>query len=105
MKKARNWQGLLDYSSQWIQAEPGNPAARFNLGVAYGELGRYGEAIEAYWEALRLEPDDAWAWYNFAQAYAKSGNSSAALEAVKRLRRYDTQKADELFNLNHEAVR
>jgi hypothetical protein len=35
----------------------------------------------------------------FKFAYAKSGNPSAALEAVKQLRRYDPQKAEELFNL------
>ena len=61
-------------------------------------MGGYQEAIEAYREALRLKPDIVDAWCALARTYSFSGNKSAALEAVKRLRRYDPQQADELFN-------
>jgi len=62
-------------------------------------LGRHQEAIGACREALRLKPDHANPWGILAIVYAKSGNRRAALEAVKELRRYDPQKAEELFNL------
>jgi Flp pilus assembly protein TadD len=55
--------------------------------------------VEAYREALRLKPDDAEAWHGLGYSYFILGNRSAALEAVKELRRYNPQKADELFNL------
>jgi tetratricopeptide (TPR) repeat protein len=63
------------------------------------EMGRHQEAVEAYREAVRFKPDFAMAWVGLGFAYFISGNRSAALEAVKELRRYNPQKADELFNL------
>ena len=59
LEKAQDWPGLLAHCRRWTQAEPGNAFAWFNLGVAYGKLGRHREAIEAYREALRLKPDYA----------------------------------------------
>jgi tetratricopeptide (TPR) repeat protein len=97
--RAQDWQGLLAHGGLWTQAEPDNAIAWYNLGLAYGKLGRHREAIGAYREALRLKPDLAEAWFNLASAYANLGNRSAALEALKQLRRYDAQKADKLFNL------
>ncbi|MGO8761842.1 MAG: trypsin-like peptidase domain-containing protein [Desulfobaccales bacterium] len=130
--EAEDWQGLLAHCRRWTQAEPGDAEAWYSLGVAYWEISRYGDAIEAskkairlkpnypqawnnlgnsyvslgfyrwaivaYGEALRLKPDFPQAWYGLGGSYARSGNRSAALGAVKELRRYDPQKADELFH-------
>ena len=95
---ARDKQGLLDCTSRWVRAEPGNPVAWYWLGGAYGDLGSHAEAIEAYREALRLKPDYVLAWNNLAITYDQSGNRGAALEAVQQLRRSDPQKAESLYN-------
>jgi tetratricopeptide (TPR) repeat protein len=58
----------------------------------------YGDAIEAYRQALRIDPKHAKAWYNLGLAYNLSDNRTAALEAVKELRRLDPEEADKLFN-------
>ena len=50
------------YCRRWTQAEPGNDSAWFSLGIAYRNLDRHREAIQAYLEALRLKPDHADAW-------------------------------------------
>jgi tetratricopeptide (TPR) repeat protein len=99
LEKAQDWHGMLAWCRRWTQAEPGNDSAWFSLGVVYGQLSRYREAIEAYRESLRLKPDYTNVWEGLALSYAISGNRSAALEAVKELRRYDPQKAEELFTL------
>jgi tetratricopeptide (TPR) repeat protein len=96
--EAKDWQGLLAHCRRETQAEPGDYSAWFYIGIAYGQMGRHREAIEANQEALHLKPDYAMAWGNLAAAYANSGNRSAALEALREFRRYDPQKADELFN-------
>jgi len=98
-KKAQDWQGLLAHCRRWTKAEPGSAFAWFSGGVAYGNLGRHREAIEAYREALRLKPDDASAWFNLAIAYSNIGNRSAAIEALKELKRYDPKEAERLYNV------
>lgn len=60
---------------------------------------RNNDAIEAYRQALRIDPELAGSWFGLGLAYALSGNKSAAMEAVKKLRRLDPARADELFNL------
>jgi len=97
LQKAQDWPGLLAHCRRWTQAEPGNVLACFFLGNVYGKLGRYGEAIEAYREAVRLKPDLAEAWNNLAIAYARSGNSAASLYAVQQLRRLNPKMADDLL--------
>jgi len=97
LKKAQDSQGLVAHCRRWTQAEPGNDYAWFSLGFAYGNLGRHGEGIEAYREALRLKPKDVHAWWALAIAYEESGNRSAALEAVRELRRLNPQMGKRLF--------
>ncbi|MGA8571377.1 MAG: trypsin-like peptidase domain-containing protein [Desulfobaccales bacterium] len=131
LENAQDWSGLLTWSHRWTSDEPGNPYAPFYLGIAYDGLGRYGDAIVAfkeavrlkpsaeawnslgnsyvrlafyrssigcYQEAIKLEPDSAPAWWGLGNSYARTGNRTAALEAAKELRKYNSQKADELLN-------
>jgi Flp pilus assembly protein TadD len=72
--------------------------AWYNLGVAYGKLTRYHDAIDAFRHAVRLKPTDTRAWYNLGVAYGKSGNRTSALDAVLELRGRDPVLADRLFN-------
>jgi S1-C subfamily serine protease len=97
VREAQDWPSLLADSLRWTQAEPGNPAAWYNLGNTYGIRWRYyNEAILAYQEALRLKPDYADVLYNLARFYNASGQRDAALEAARRLRLLDPQRADKL---------
>jgi len=65
---------------------PENVVAWTNLGVARVALGRTGEAIEAYAEALRRNPNHVTAAVNLAQLYHLAG---------------DTQRARSLFDRRH----
>ena len=68
------------------------------LGNSYVRLASYRSAIGCYQEAIRLRPDFAQAWWGLGGSYARTGNLSEAMEAVRKLRKYDPQRADELFN-------
>ena len=61
--EAEDWNGMLAHCKGWTEAAPENSIAWYGLGVAYGELGRYDDAIAAYREALRINPEYAYAWY------------------------------------------
>jgi Flp pilus assembly protein TadD len=92
LEKAQDWQGLLEWCQKWTRAEPRNEAAWFNLGVAYGNLGRYRESIEAWRQTARLKPDNAATWYNLGFAYGKIGlyrESVLASREAARLRPND----------------
>jgi Flp pilus assembly protein TadD len=86
--RARDWQGLLDHSRRWTQAEPGNYLAWSALGRAYGGLGRYGEAIEPFQNALRLKPNYAKSWLNLGASYGSLGRHQEASEAFREALRH-----------------
>jgi Flp pilus assembly protein TadD len=99
LKAAKDWSGLLEHSKRWTEAQPGEPAAWYSLGVAYFELGRYQEAVEAYKEALRLKPDDAAAWNNLGNAYSDLGRYQEAIQAYKEALRLEPDNAVPWKNL------
>ena len=51
--------GELEDAKEEVRNNPDDADAHFYLGLAYGELGKHKEAIEAYKQALRLDPDNA----------------------------------------------
>jgi tetratricopeptide (TPR) repeat protein len=83
LEAAQNWSGLLEHSKRWTKAQPGQPLAWYSLGIAYGELGRHQEAVDAFKEALRLKPDYAEAWNNLGTAYSHQGRHQEAIQACK----------------------
>ena len=71
-----------------VALDPRLAKAHFQLGVLYGDEGRYPDAISALEEAVRLEPSMAQAHYRLAQAFRRTGQEELAaksLEAFERL--------------------
>ena len=56
LEQMKDWQGMLDWCRKWTKSEPKNADAWYNLGIAYVNLNRYNDAIEAYRQALRINP-------------------------------------------------
>src|SRR5207248_145896 len=46
--------GILEFAARLY---PDDPAAQYNLGIAYGALGRTADEIRAYRRAIEIEPD------------------------------------------------
>jgi Flp pilus assembly protein TadD len=97
--RSKDWQGLLAHCRRWTRAEPDNSLAWFSLGVAYFELGRHRESIEAFRETLRLKPDDAKAWYNLGLAYEKLGRYREEIKAYREALRLQPDYAKAWNNL------
>ena len=79
---------VLVHLKKAVALDPRLAKAHFQLGVLYGDEGRYPEAISALEEAARLEPSMAQAHYRLAQAYRRTGReelAAKALEAFERL--------------------
>ncbi|MFO0754615.1 MAG: tetratricopeptide repeat protein, partial [Thermodesulfovibrionales bacterium] len=58
--------------------------AHYSLGVAYGKLRKYSEAIEAFKRAISIDPDYAEAHNNLGVTYLKSGMYKGAVEAFEQ---------------------
>ena len=75
------------------------PHAWYNLGVAYINLNRYNDAIEAYRQALRINPEDADAWNNLGIAYRHLNRYNDAIEAYRQALRINPEYAAAWYNL------
>ena len=51
LETTKDWQGLLEWCRKWTKSEPENADAWNELGIAYNDLNRYNDAIEAYRQA------------------------------------------------------
>jgi len=69
-----------------------------NLGITYGQLGRYPEAIEAFKRAVSLLPDSANAHFGLGLSYLSVGDKGSALEEYKVLKTLNKAMANELFD-------
>jgi cytochrome c-type biogenesis protein CcmH/NrfG len=113
LEKAGDWPGLLAHCRLWTQAESYNGLAWYNLGDAYGNLGRHREAIAAYRKALRLKPDETCIWNNLGAQYGKMGRHHDAIAAYKEALRLKPDDVLVWYNLagnygnlgsHHEAI-
>jgi len=68
----------LEDAKEEVRKNPDHVEAHNNLGVAYGELGRYQEAIESYKQAIRIDPDHAEAHNNLGNAYLQLNDRDSA---------------------------
>ena len=77
---ARNadYRSELALYTDTVAKRPDNPYARYNLGKALAEAGRYAEAVVHDREAVRLRPQLVGAQYNLANALAELGRLAEA---------------------------
>ena len=99
LEEAEDWNGLLAHCKRWTEAESENALAQFSLGVAYGNINHYDDAIAAYREALRINPEDADVWYNLGNAYGNLDRHDDAIAAFREALRINSEYADAWHNL------
>lgn len=85
---------------------PNNPVAHYNLGAVRYKMGRFGEAVQAFREALARHggetegtPNLAHIYYNLGNAQFKTGDLRRAIEAYRHSLRLNPQDADAQHNL------
>jgi tetratricopeptide (TPR) repeat protein len=71
----------------------------YNRGVAYYESGRYGGAIEAYKQAIRIKPDFSEAHNNLGASYLELGRYDEAIEPLERAIRLKPDNASACYAL------
>ena len=73
-----------------IELEPTHYRAWYNLGIAYFNLNKTEEALNAYSEALKLKPDYTYCYYNIGLVYEVQKNDlEKALEYYEKALSYN----------------
>lgn len=98
---ARNrvWAREVGLWEDAVAKSPAKARPRYNLGTAYGELGRTDEAIVQLELAVRLRPDHSRAWDNLGLEYAKKGRFQEAAAAHGRAITAEPERASPRYNL------
>jgi hypothetical protein len=78
------WRDSVAYFQRMVSIQPRLYLAHYNLGVPYGKLGRYAEAIDSYKQAIRLKPDYAEAHNNLGAIYGKLNRYDEAIDSYKQ---------------------
>ena len=84
LEKFKDWQDLLDWCLKWTKSEPLNAEALYNLGIAHGNLKHYGDAIEAFRQAVHINPNYSGAWNNLGDTYRKLNRYKDAIESFRK---------------------
>ncbi len=93
------WKNSFTLFTHALEVTQNNYIAYCSLGVAYGELGRYQEAIESYNQTIRIDPAYAEAHYNLGVAYVTVGRYQEAIESSKQAIRIKPAYAEAYNNL------
>lgn len=91
LEENKDWAGLLVWSRQWIKSEPKSASALFELGMAYRNLHRSKDAIDAYRKALRINPEHSAAWNNLGYAYDDEMRYTDAIDAYRQALRINPE--------------
>jgi len=92
----RNSLGLFEYM---LSKAPNAPSTHYNLGVAYGKLGRYQEAIDEYKQTIKIKPDYAEAHYDLGTVYYGLGRYQDAIESYKQAIKIKPDLVEVHYNL------
>ncbi|HZY10145.1 MAG TPA: tetratricopeptide repeat protein [Bacteroidota bacterium] len=65
------------------EIEPMNWLVVSNLGVGYGQLKNYPEAIKAFRRAIQLNPDEENSWINLGYVYERIGKYDSAIQCYQ----------------------
>src|SRR3954464_10650500 len=76
--------GAIESYEAVLEKDPTRFQARSNLGAAYAQLGRYGEAIANYQKVLEQKPDQTSVRFNLALAFYKSSRIPEAAAELER---------------------
>jgi tetratricopeptide (TPR) repeat protein len=85
-----------------IALSPQDSKPHFNLGISYGELGKYEDAISYLDKALELCPENGLYLYGRGRTYLLSGDKNKAIEDFKHAAVLGNREAqDYLKNIAH----
>jgi tetratricopeptide (TPR) repeat protein len=77
-----------------LSLNPKLPQAYFQLGLVYGQQGKYAEEIRAFKKAISLDPNNDEYYYRLAFAYRKSGDEAKFHEELDEFQKLHSKISD-----------
>ncbi len=78
---------------------PFNREVRYNLALAYSDLGDWEGAVKQYKRIIQFEPNNPKGYFHLSKAYAKRKEYKEALEAVGQAHRLDSSDVVDLLKI------
>ena len=97
----RHWQNSLTIFQHTVNVTTDNYFAHNNLGVALAKGGRFDEAVDHYYVALRIKPDQAEVYNNLGNALEAQGNVDEAIRRYTEALRIEPDNAKAHNNLGN----
>src|SRR6266567_4049654 len=94
--------GLKSFQ-QAAEADPKLAIARLNVGIAYLNLQKVGDAqaaVDAFKHVIEMDPNDADTWYFLGTAYVQAKQFPQAIEAFERALKINPLHASAEFGLS-----
>lgn len=92
-KTKRNWVKLERVTKEWVDKEPNNTEAWYELGYAYEKLGKITDALNSYDKALEIDQNNSDALLREAVIYKDKGDSKKVAQIQSTLDEVDPNKA------------
>jgi Flp pilus assembly protein TadD len=99
IRRNQDYRSDLAMWTDTVARRPDNPRAHNNLGIALDRLGRTGEAIPHFAEAVRLKANYVEARVNLADALARQGRNKEAIAQYSQALRFTPDSASARHNL------
>jgi protein O-mannosyl-transferase len=93
------WKNSITLFSHALAVTQNNYIAYNNVGLAYSDIGRTADAIDAYKQAIKIKHDYAKPYYNLGNIYSKLGRNTETIEIYKQAIRIDPDYALAYNNL------
>ena len=98
IQRNRDYHSALTIWRDTVEKRPDNARAHNNLGLAFAKLGKLGDAVGQYKEALRIKPDLAEAQFNWGLALVRQGRLEEAIGHWEQALRNKPDFADAQYN-------
>lgn len=98
-KQVSYWKNSLTVFSHALKVTQNNYVAYYGIGKAYGDMGRYREAVDAYKQVIRIRPNYAEAYNNLGNTYGSLGRYQESIDALGQAIKIKPHYADAYKNL------
>src|SRR5262245_25790233 len=83
--KDNRWQDVVELCQRRLRDNPNDAVMVSVMGIAYSELGKHNDALDAFKRVIMLRPANQGDRFNLGVAYSRAGLEREAVEVYQKL--------------------